>query len=183
VATQNETLKNLLLPLFDAAGADPIKLQRLIAQHYDELMSRVSGWYKRRTQLWVLLTAVIVVGAGNIDAIAIATGLYREPLVRAQTVAIAGALATTAARETAAGASAYQDSLASLRGLSLPMGWEECPGGATAWALKIVGLLVTVLALTLGAPFWFDVLSKAASLRSAGPRPVLSDAPSPKDTP
>ncbi|MBL8448049.1 MAG: TIGR02594 family protein [Zoogloeaceae bacterium] len=35
---------------------------------------------------------------------------------------------------------------------------------------NIAGLLLTTLALMLGAPFWFDVLRKVVSLRTSGPR-------------
>lgn len=33
--------------------------------------------------------------------------------------------------------------------------------------LKLLGLLITVFAVSLGSPFWFDLLSKAASLRTS----------------
>ena len=49
----------------------------------------------------------------------------------------------------------------------------QAPGG---WGLlsKLVGLIATAAAATFGAPFWFDVLQKLISLRSAGnvPQPV-----------
>ncbi|MBT8272854.1 MAG: hypothetical protein KJO77_03540, partial [Bacteroidia bacterium] len=35
------------------------------------------------------------------------------------------------------------------------------------WA-NLPGWLASVFAITLGAPFWFDVLSKAANLRASG---------------
>jgi len=42
---------------------------------------------------------------------------------------------------------------------------------------SFVGWLITALAISLGSPFWFDILSKIINLRSAGQKP---DAPSPK---
>jgi hypothetical protein len=39
------------------------------------------------------------------------------------------------------------------------------------WLLKALGLLITALAVTLGAPFWFDLLNKLVNLRGAGPKP------------
>ncbi|MGH3115158.1 MAG: hypothetical protein ACRDOP_16980, partial [Gaiellaceae bacterium] len=39
-----------------------------------------------------------------------------------------------------------------------------------------LGLLLTAAALTLGAPFWFDMLSKVARIRSAGAPPPASDS-------
>jgi hypothetical protein len=38
---------------------------------------------------------------------------------------------------------------------------------------KIIGLLLTALAITLGAPFWFDVINKLANIRSAGRKPEI----------
>jgi hypothetical protein len=39
------------------------------------------------------------------------------------------------------------------------------------WA-KLVGLLLTAMAISLGAPFWFDLLNKVVSIRSAGRSPA-----------
>ncbi len=51
---------------------------------------------------------------------------------------------------------------------------------------SLLGWLITALALTLGAPFWFDLLTKFMSLRSAGTRPSASsektEVPSPATT-
>ncbi len=38
------------------------------------------------------------------------------------------------------------------------------------WA-KLIGLLLTALAISLGAPFWFDLLNKVISIRAAGRSP------------
>ena len=39
------------------------------------------------------------------------------------------------------------------------------------WAKKFIGLLLTVIAASLGAPFWFDLLNKAVNLRLTGQKP------------
>ncbi|MEO8764939.1 MAG: hypothetical protein ABI416_11655 [Ginsengibacter sp.] len=39
---------------------------------------------------------------------------------------------------------------------------------------KITGLLATILAIMMGAPFWFDVLNKVSNLRSTGNKPAES---------
>ena len=50
------------------------------------------------------------------------------------------------------------------------------PSGCSRWAMLfnmlvvLVGWSITAIACTLGAPFWFDVLSKAAKLRATGNR-------------
>ncbi|SEN09778.1 hypothetical protein SAMN04488505_10879 [Chitinophaga rupis] len=41
--------------------------------------------------------------------------------------------------------------------------------------LRLLGFLLTALMISLGAPFWFDLLKKLVSLRGAGVRPEPSD--------
>jgi len=63
---------------------------------------------------------------------------------------------------------------------SIPLGWtkQEC----TEWKNnkgsyrigKLSGLAITVLAMMMGAPFWFDVLNKIANLRGSGKKPETS---------
>jgi len=58
----------------------------------------------------------------------------------------------------------------------LPLGWNQqifdslFSGDALSVALnllkKVLGLAITVFAMAMGAPFWFDVLSKVANIRS-----------------
>lgn len=42
---------------------------------------------------------------------------------------------------------------------------------------SIIGFLLTAIAISLGAPFWFDLLSKIINLRNSGSKP--DDQPSP----
>lgn len=59
----------------------------------------------------------------------------------------------------------------SLASTGLPMGWK----GLDFWGLplmaqlyKVLGWLLTAFALSLGAPFWFDLLQKLTLVRSVG---------------
>ena len=40
------------------------------------------------------------------------------------------------------------------------------------WFLRFLGMLFTGLAISFGAPFWFDLLSKLTNLRTSGPPPA-----------
>ena len=53
------------------------------------------------------------------------------------------------------------------RGSTTPAVWWKNPG---FWE-KVVGLLFTALAISLGAPFWFDMLNRVVSIRAAGRAP------------
>ena len=43
-----------------------------------------------------------------------------------------------------------------------------CAAGRGDWVLAFAGWLITALAVSLGAGFWFDVLGKALQLRGTG---------------
>jgi hypothetical protein len=45
-----------------------------------------------------------------------------------------------------------------------------------AFVLKLVGWLITGLAVALGAPFWFDLLNKLVNMRGSGPPPPAKPA-------
>ena len=68
--------------------------------------------------------------------------------------------------------------LKQLQMQDIPLGWktstdpnhnESNPTDAYNWLKKILGLLLSSAAISLGAPFWFNVLKTLASLRSVGP--------------
>jgi hypothetical protein len=45
------------------------------------------------------------------------------------------------------------------------------PENTTGWIIKAIGLIITGLATSKGAPFWFDVLNKIINVRLAGVNP------------
>ena len=62
----------------------------------------------------------------------------------------------------------------------LPLGWnsETVPRKnasvgthAGFWASKLLGLLLTTIAISLGVPFWFDVLKMVSTNRSGDRSP------------
>ena len=64
---------------------------------------------------------------------------------------------------------------ATLSNTSLPFGWadEKIQEPESLYILKkIGGLLLTIFAVSLGSPFWFDVLNKLSNLRSSGNKPL-----------
>jgi hypothetical protein len=81
------------------------------------------------------------------------------------------------------------DGVKGVEDLGIPLGWGDgwwnwnspenladprLPHDCGEVLLKIVGLLVSIFALTQGAPFWFQVLNKFVNLRASGPPPAQS---------
>jgi hypothetical protein len=189
------------------------KVQDQIEVWFNEAMDRVSGWYKRRAQIIVLIIAAVITTALNIDSMNIARALSRSPELRSTVVKAAEkrvalpAPATqpaakkdsTTVAEIGADYARFDEQMAALQATDLPLGWESRPCDSTGptplllelryppntaggWAEKFFGLLVTTLAVSLGAPFWFDILSKVVSIRSAGKAPE-EDPKRPKKEP
>jgi hypothetical protein len=119
---------------------------------YNSAMDRVSGWYKRRTHWILLLFASLLTISMDVNTFTIADHLYRHRSVREGLIARieSGALASDTAQARVA-----------LESMGLPLGWPESVGLGS-----LLGWLVTILAVSLGAPFWFDVLNKLMVIRS-----------------
>jgi hypothetical protein len=164
IADLPEATQHILSPIVAAAGGKVEAFRDGLERHFDHAMDRVSGWYKRRSQSIILRIAGVVAVGANIDTIHVAQHLYRNPTARQQLVA------------HAAGTAKLEDYAGLQSALELPVGWwrTDLPHDWKAWTFWGVGCLLTVLASTLGAPFWFDLLSRIVNLRSAGPVPPRS---------
>jgi hypothetical protein len=68
-----------------------------------------------------------------------------------------------------------------LEAAKIPIGWARVDdpwdwNELDNWALRVAGWLLTALAVSLGAPFWFDMLNKLVALRGAGAKPAAAEA-------
>ena len=149
------------------------KFQESLERQFDEVMQRVSGWYKRRTQLILFGIALVLVGAINADSFAIGQRLWKDDALRSAVVAQADATVKNGSAKCAESGTAVEkagECLDEVKQLQVPLGWSEdtSPKNIAAGAGKAAGLLLTAFALLLGAPFWFDTLSKLAQLRGTG---------------
>ena len=183
------------------AGDDLATFRAGVEGWFNDSMARVSGWYKRRVQRWLLAYAAVLTLALNVDTIVLARALWSQDGVRQAVVAQVArdtqattttvqatgrdqATTTTTVNELEKVASRVAD----VSKLGIPIGWaSEKKGGQPnpdprrwpGWhpmglLVKLLGLALTVGALALGAPFWFDLLNKVTKLRSAGDRPATT---------
>ena len=124
---------------------------------FDDSMERASGWYKRKVQLMLAVLAAIVVIGLNVDTVNVATRLWNDPALRESLAAQASQI------EAPTGANAARDE---IEALGLPVGWGDNAPDSIPDALP--GWIIAIAALNLGAPFWFDLLSRLARLRGSG---------------
>jgi hypothetical protein len=71
----------MLKGIVDRTSGDLEKIRAQVASWFDNAMDRVSGAYKRMTQLITFLIAFGVAGALNIDAIQVTEALWARPLL------------------------------------------------------------------------------------------------------
>ena len=169
-------VQRVLLTALDSAQGDLEQVQKNIEAWYDASMDRVSGWYKRSTQIILFFVGMSVAFALNINTLTIADYLYRDKAARDALVA----QAQEAVANPAAAQATYEQVQSKLDSLKLPIGWQQGwaslpptrdAGGAPRpgtidWLQVITGLLATAFAATFGAPFWFDLLNKVMVIRS-----------------
>jgi hypothetical protein len=189
-------IKGLLAALVAQTGEDAAAFRRAVETHFDAVMDRASGWFKRYAQNVALgASAVLVVGA-NVDTLELASSLASSPAARTKIVEIAqgqvrsaetaeksteeeikagtseGGLTLAKVREQSEAARAALDLAASnLEAAGLRFGWQESPSTVSGWLAKGAGLAVSLLAVSLGAPFWFSVLQGFMQVRAAGVSP------------
>ena len=135
--------------------------------YFNDTMARASGWYKRKVQ-WVLLILAVVLAVGlNINTVHVASRLWKEPALRS---AVATQATKAAATTTAPTPQQAADDVDAVHQLNLPVGWGKAnrPTGFNGVVGAIVGWLIAIAAISLGAPFWFDLLSRLARLRGSG---------------
>lgn len=198
--------------------------QERLEAWYDESMKRVSGWYKRTSQIRIFVLAAIVTVLLNADTMKMIKVLWYNPTLSALVVENAKtrqqqAIAGQGSGQMKDGSSASNTSDQSKpspdsiqtggsgnqsekpvitpqeeAALQQVTGWTgdlygdwksaqgpTAPSGVGDWFAylikqRVAGWIITILAVSLGAPFWFDTLNKFMNIRNAGAQPsTLAD--------
>lgn len=200
-AMQDCDVKRALEFFLQSAGDDVGLLQKNIQQWFENTMDRVSGWYKTKVQIITAAIAVGVTIFANADTVQIARSLFLNPTLRAKIAAEAGDASKTdghiltptekadlgeltgwsaefktfhrlkaqVENPTAVAQAANDDSFPGLDLVKNPKLF-----GSWLWVVvpvHLLGWLLTAVAASLGAPFWFDTLNKFMNIRAAGTSP------------
>ena len=187
-----EQLLHSLAQPITGVVADVQELGVQTAKWFDETMERVTGWYRRKTQLVIVAVGALIVITGNANVLTYAQALLVNPTARAAVVGAAeAAVASPAPDESPAPSGTPEgpglttgETIAELQKLDFAIGWDATLAATdsrhtpasldeaiAAVSMNWLGWLLTTGALSMGAPFWFDLLKQAIGLRTSGLKP------------
>ncbi len=163
-------------------------------------LSQLGEDYKRHSQHASFVIGLGIAILFNIDSLALVQRLYSDNALRNETVAAATLLVTKVTPETMAACekmsrtapeyaskcqevAALGDGLRQRSGIwsKLPIGWtggwtEFCTKlkawDSAAFWLSLVGWVMTGVAVSFGAPFWFDLLARFVAIRNPASKPA-----------
>ena len=177
-------LKKTLIALMADTDGELSKLRRNIEDWFDEAMDRTTGVFKRHAQAWAIVVATLLTVLTNADTLTIGQKLWANPSLRAEAVKLAeqraemprptvtveyhdadDPLNPSIAKEPQDSLTADEHSI-----LGKLIGWEEPVTDYSVgdWLRHLPGWFLTAVAVSLGAPFWFDLLNRFMKLRNAG---------------
>lgn len=166
-----------------------LALKSGLERWFDEAMARAEGSYKRWATMILFFIGLLIAGAGNVSAISAAEELWTNPVARAEIADAATQIEEDRDESTTdpnAGYESFTDAIDQLDELGFPVGWDEEarqvwkdavnpqePDDRDMWAAVAVvaGWLLTAALVMLGAPFWFDLLTRLVALRGSGTKP------------
>jgi hypothetical protein len=169
--------------VLDALGSFGATVERATTQAYDRFQrwfgsaqDRAEQWFQIHVRMVTIVAAILVSVFLQLDTVEIYDKLRHEPkLVEALVKAAPGTLEQGAAVEAQPDADAREKAFADLKeridstGFELlPKGWfARWPAEKLWWFNHLFGLALSAGLLTLGAPFWFNLLKNLTNLRPA----------------
>jgi hypothetical protein len=149
----------------------------LLQNAYAERMERLSGSFKRNAQAWLIAIGFGLAFSVDADTVQMARQMATDSAARAALVNLAGRVDSAEAVQALCPAQGTLQ-LVSCIEEQMPqvLGWSEKKRQAfmqaTGWTwwfnllVKLAGYAFTAMAISLGAPFWFDLIGKVANIRA-----------------
>lgn len=185
--------KKVLLSFLIGAEGNLDRLKENLEIWYEEMMMQATSWYKTKVQIFLFFLGLTISIVLNADTFHIAQKLSVDPEARVAMITQAQAFIiqqNTMQRNNQRTDDPKMDSLQnemyelleediSMASTALGMGWNEVnyrkltlgnvslPG----WLRAVPGWIVTAFAITIGAPFWFDLLKRMMTIRADGKSP------------
>lgn len=161
--------KYQLKNLWQQAANDKEKFKVLIENWYEDQMNRIAGWYKRKLTFLTFIIGFIIAGLFNVDSIGLTTELVKNEEMRSMLVE--GAKTYIGNNPDGVSSGSFTEQRQYIDSVNTAMSEYNYVLGVskeaefTGWT--IFGWLITAFAISLGAPFWFDLLNKLMQVRNS----------------
>ncbi|RMG83286.1 MAG: hypothetical protein D6714_10020 [Bacteroidetes bacterium] len=188
---KDSKLERILRQLKEETTGEIHEFKAKVNNWFDEVMDRSAGWYKRHMQMITFLVGLTIAASLNADTFKIYRHLSTNSDARQKVAELATDFvsknetlpeidATNARKMQKEISAMLTEDVGKLRN-PLGLGWEfeevngvkiiqgdnpDDPLGS--WAMRFLGWIITALAISLGAPFWFDVLKRMVNIKGAG---------------
>ena len=164
--------------------------QQELEETFNQSMERAAGVYKRNAKGVSLLIGLLIAVIANADVFHIVNRLSKDSAVRISIVNNAGQLVQNNHVNSSVDLASVKKQTQDVLGeITLPIGWTAAnlkqqidwypskQGNFSLWRLltMICGWFVSGIAISMGAPFWFQVLGKVVNVRNTG-KPNVSAA-------
>lgn len=182
--------------LDDSIKAEVDQAEAMVSKYFNEMMDLASAWYRRNVQYILILIGLSIAIAFDADTFEIYKSLGSNSSARQEVLQIATDFVnndkitvyqvTPTPNDTSDTGSngndqATVDRIDSLKtqltnliqteintpSSPLGLGWSNLPVNGKDWFFKAIGWIITALAISLGAPFWYDLLKMLVSVRGA----------------
>ncbi|NJN24807.1 MAG: hypothetical protein HC819_01860 [Cyclobacteriaceae bacterium] len=183
-----------LLGLLDQSFGQLEGFYDQLEKSYNDAMQRVSERFGRKAKRTILILGAMISIVLNIDTIEITQTLWKnQETAKAFSSLVVNSMekieksgsnfevkdedGKTLYSLTNEAGSNMSNIVAKVGTFPIPLGWSkeslQIADRAWGWILlsKILGWAITTLAIFLGAPFWFDLLSKVVNMRGSGKKP------------
>lgn len=168
----NGSMKDVLKMYYKDAESNIDVFKFNMESWFDNVMDRASGWYKRKIRVILILVGFLIATVFNVDTLEIFGRLQDQALAN-QLSELAGDLVASEATVEAIGLESLQAEFGKINLNELSIGWSEYTSGVKSFSstnilMSFLGWIITALAISLGAPFWFDLLNKLVKFRGTG---------------
>jgi hypothetical protein len=181
-------LNEIITELEETSQANFTNLKKKVSEWFDNYMASVTVVYKNYVSVWVFAISFFICFGMNIDSLVMIEYLYENKDKREAMVKFAESLPKDKylVKENASDKeklNAVKEMkkvvLADFDSFELPYGWTGEGNGRLNYEAKIlgnkasffdflkkiVGLFITTISLTLGAPFWYQMMVNLLSIR------------------
>ena len=178
-AIKDPNLRKILEYLVRESDGTIGGLKAKMENWFDEVMKRSSAYFTRATKWRLFFIGLVLSAVLNADTIHIYQALSTDPELREKMVQAASQLAASDTLPSVARDSSLKQYIANTKGFMneqlgemqspLGLGWSNTEENRNMpwWLIKLAGFLLTGIAVTFGATFWFDLLKKLLSLRNS----------------